>query len=92
MSVFYQQFLPFLFNHFVFNRDPRFSNETLVFVQILAKNATPESKTFEVEPMRQQIEELHEKGNAKFIGTFKGNLEEQIVKTNSAGRFFCLKE
>jgi hypothetical protein len=42
--------------------------------------------------MRQQIEELHEKGNAKFIGTFKGNLEEQIVKTNSAGRFFCLKE
>jgi hypothetical protein len=59
---------------------------------MLAQNAAPPSNTFEVEKMRQQIEELHEKGNAKFIGTFKGNLEEQIVKTNSAGRFFCLKE
>ena len=41
--------------------------------------------------MRQQIEQLSEKGNASFNGTFKGNIEEQVVKTNSAGRFFCFK-
>jgi hypothetical protein len=55
---------------------------------MLARNPTPPSKTFEVEKMRQFYEDLHEKGNAKFIGTFKGNLEEQVVKTSSAGRFF----
>ena len=72
-------------------RDPRFTNETLGFLQLAAQNATSRSKTIETGTLRQQIEQLSEKGNARFNGTFKGNLEEQVVKTNSAGRFFSFK-
>ncbi len=72
----------------MFIRDPRFSDETLRFLQLAAQSATSQSKTIELDSMRQLIEQLNEKGNAQLIGTSKGNLEEQVVKTNSAGRFF----
>ena len=70
----------------MFIRDPRFSNETLEYFRVLAQNPTPPNQTFEVDKMRQFYEDMHEKSNAKLVGTFKGNLEERIVKTNSAGR------
>jgi hypothetical protein len=55
---------------------------------MLTRNPTPPNQTFEVEKMRQFYEDIHEKSNAKFFGTFKGNLEERIVKTISTGIFF----
>ena len=78
-------------NYFVLSRDPRFSNESLVFLQIIAQNATPESKTLDVQLMRQQLEDLSQLSNAKLNGTFKGNTEERIIKTDSAGRFRFLE-
>lgn len=39
----------------------------------------------ELERFREFLEEIHSKGNENLIGTFKGNLEEKVVKTNSAG-------
>jgi hypothetical protein len=53
----------------------------------MAQNAPPPGSTFEVEGMRHIIEDLHQKGNAKLNGTFKGTLEEKTVKANSTGRF-----
>ncbi len=70
-----------------FKRDPRFTNETLGFLQIIAQNAPPPGSTIEVARMRHMIEDLHQKGNAKLNETFKGTLEEKIVKANSTGRY-----
>jgi len=53
----------------------------------MSQNAPPPGSTFEVEKMRHSIEDLHQKGNAKLNETFKGTLEEKIVKANSTGRF-----
>ena len=73
------------------SRDPRFSNETLAYLYLAAQTMTPQSKGIDLETMRREFEELGEKGNVRFNGIFKGNIEEQVVKTNSAGRFFCFK-
>ncbi len=62
------------------------------FLKLLAQNATPQSNTLEVETMRQNIEDIHEKGNAKISETFKGNLEEKTVKTKSTGKFSIRKK
>ena len=70
---------------FFFLRDPRFTDETLAHVQMRAQNAVPQP--LEVETFRQYLEDFYEKGNAKLIRTFKGNLEEKIVTTNSTGKF-----
>ncbi len=56
-------------------------------LKLRAQNATPQNNTLEVETMRQGIEDLHGKGNARLSETFKGNLEEKIVKTKSTGKF-----
>ena len=57
----------------------------------MARNVPPQPSALEVATMRQQIEELHEKVNARLSGTFKGTLEEKVVKTNSTGRFTALR-
>ncbi|CAF3803028.1 unnamed protein product [Adineta steineri] len=64
-------------------KDPRFTNETLAFLNILSKNLPPQGTTPEVGPMRQLIEHYHHESNEKLYGTFKGTLEEKTVKTNS---------
>ena len=69
------------------NRDPRFSNESLAFLQIIAQNATPESQTLDVQLVRQQLEDLSQLSNAKFNETFQSNTEERIIKIDTAGRF-----
>ena len=74
-------------NHSVLNRDPRFSNESLAFLQIIAQNATPESQTLDVQLVRRQLEDLSQLSNAKFNETFQGNTEERIIKIDTAGRF-----
>jgi hypothetical protein len=68
-----------------FIRDPRFTNETLSFLQMRAQNPPPQ--TLEIGAFRQYMEDFYQNGNAKLIETFKGTLEEKIVKTNSTGRF-----
>ncbi len=68
-----------------FARDPRFSNETLTFLQIMAQNPPPAGYTFEVGTMRRQIEDLHCLTNEELYAAFKGTSEEKTVKTNSAG-------
>ncbi|CAF0722664.1 unnamed protein product [Adineta steineri] len=63
--------------------DPRFTNETIAFLQLASRNASPQGNSLEVKTMRQGIEYLHHASNEKFYGTFKGTLEESTVKTNS---------
>ncbi len=61
-------------------------------LKLRAQNATAQSNTLEVETMRQGIEDLHVKGNARLSETFKGNLEEKTVKTKSTGKFSIRKK
>lgn len=57
---------------------------------MLAQNAAPESQTLDLQLVRQQLEDLSQFSNAKLDGTFTGNIEERIIKTDAAGRFlFC---
>ncbi len=68
-----------------FGRDPRFSNETITFLQILAHIPSPQGNTFDVETMRRQTEEFNHFVNDKLYAAFKGTTEEKTVQTNSAG-------
>ncbi len=68
-----------------FARDPRFSNETLTFLQIMAQNPPPQGNIFEVGTFRRQFEDLHRLTNEELYAAFKGTTEEKTVKTNSAG-------
>ncbi|CAF4153765.1 unnamed protein product, partial [Rotaria sordida] len=61
--------------------DPRFNNETLAFLQFLSQNPPPQDN--EVETMRLYMDGIHQKINKKLHETFKGTIEEKIVKTNS---------
>ncbi|UJR24522.1 hypothetical protein I4U23_005897 [Adineta vaga] len=63
--------------------DPRFNNETLAFLNLLSQNRSPQGSVLTVEIMRELIENVHEIGNEKLQGTFKGTLEEKIIKTKS---------
>jgi hypothetical protein len=65
--------------------DPRFSNETLTFLQIMAHHPPPQGNTFDVGTMRQQTEDLHRLTNEELNAAFKGTTEEKTVKTTSAG-------
>ncbi|CAF1302613.1 unnamed protein product [Rotaria sordida] len=62
-------------------KDPRFNNETLAFLQFLSQNPPPQDN--EVEKMRLYMDGIHQKINKKLHETFKGTIEEKIVKTNS---------
>lgn len=57
---------------------------------MLAQHPPPKDHTPEVATMRRNVAELHDKGNATFMATFKGTLEEKIVKTDAAGEKFIL--
>ncbi|CAF3972715.1 unnamed protein product [Rotaria sordida] len=63
-------------------RDPRLSDETLAFHQFVA-TLQPLSDISSMDLMRKFCEDLHAKANEKLIGTFKGNLQEKHVVTNS---------
>ena len=83
---FFQRRLPHIRVVFLtFERDPRFNDETIKFLQLLAKNSESNGKGLELEKIRQNSVELHRKGNASLQGTFKGTLEEQVVKTPATG-------
>jgi hypothetical protein len=45
----------------------------------------------DVETLRKYSDQLHQNCNLKLHGTFKGILEERIVKTNSTGRVLVLR-
>jgi len=68
-----------------FARDPRFSDETLTFLQKAANSPPPAGNTFEVGTMRRQFEDLHCLTNEELYAAFKGTIEEKTVKSNSAG-------
>lgn len=42
--------------------------------------------------MRRNVGELHEKINARLMTTFKGTLEERMIKTDSAGTEFLVNK
>jgi hypothetical protein len=51
----------------------------------IAKNSGSKAQGFELQAMRQNTLQLHQKCNASLHGTFKGTLEEQVVKTAATG-------
>ena len=59
---------------------------------MMAQHPPPEDPTKDLVTMRRNVAGLHEKGNAKFIATFKGTLEEKIVKTDAAGKSYILSQ
>ena len=59
---------------------------------MLAQHPLPEDHTMDAATMRRNVSELHEKGNAKFMATFKGTLEEKTVKTDAAGKKFIFHQ
>jgi len=59
--------------------DPRLGDEARDFIMFVVQNF-PRPKGFELEPMRERSEGLHEKINVKLTGTFKGTEEERKIK------------
>ena len=58
----------------------------------MAQHPRPESPDMDVATMRRNVAELHEKINARLMATFKGTLEERIIKTDSAGTEFLVNK
>ncbi len=61
------------------SRDPRLGDEARNFILFVSQNF-PVPKEFEAQVMRQRSENVHAKGNEKFLGTFKGKEEERNIK------------
>ena len=53
--------------------------ESQVYTQFM-RTGFPPPTDITIESMRERAEALHEKINEKFIGNFKGKLEEKSIK------------
>jgi hypothetical protein len=62
-----------------FFRDPRLSDEARNYILLVSQNFQP-PKGLDLKAMRERSENINEKVNQKFIGTFQGTEEERQVK------------
>lgn len=61
-----------------YSRDSRFNAESNAYTQFL-RTGFPPPTDVTIEAMRERSEAMHEKINEKFIGTFRGKIEQRKV-------------